>query len=92
MCWVHQSVDRYIVNLAAFHNAAKLRAVLPQDLWVSHASWPDRKQALEELGRRARNLILTKSQETKRKTAETKERKKEKARQVDEATGGADSE
>jgi hypothetical protein len=70
---VHNSLDRYIINSHAFHNAHLLRATLPRDLLAPILLFPDRRVKHDELASDLRETLDTKR--TKRAAAAEQKRK-----------------
>ncbi|KAJ7291708.1 hypothetical protein C8J57DRAFT_1588254 [Mycena rebaudengoi] len=70
---VHNSLDRYIINSHAFHNAHLLRATLPRDLLAPILLFPDRRVKHDELASDLRETLDTKR--TKQAAAAEQKRK-----------------
>jgi hypothetical protein len=71
----HQNKPWYIINTHAFHNAMKLRKLLPDHLTKPKHLYPNRHQRHREI---AKTLVVTQAEkkaETVRKAAETRARK-----------------
>ncbi|KAJ7734971.1 hypothetical protein B0H14DRAFT_3613787 [Mycena olivaceomarginata] len=77
---VHGSLDRFIINSHAFHNAHLLRATLPRDLLAPIPLFEDRKEKHDEFAEALRQKCATKiakkkAQPAGKKKATTKKRK-----------------
>ncbi|KAJ7502054.1 hypothetical protein B0H11DRAFT_1855007 [Mycena galericulata] len=70
---VHNTLDRYIINSHAFHNAHLLRATLPRDLLAPVPLFEDRRQKHDEFATALRGTLETKR--AKKKAAATLKRK-----------------
>ncbi|KAJ7441323.1 hypothetical protein B0H11DRAFT_1749852, partial [Mycena galericulata] len=57
---VHNTLDRYIINSHAFHNAHLLRATLPRDLLAPVPLFEDRRQKHDEFATALRGTLETK--------------------------------
>ncbi|KAJ6573622.1 hypothetical protein B0H10DRAFT_2084514 [Mycena sp. CBHHK59/15] len=65
---IHESLDRFIVNSHAFHNAHLLRAALPRDLLAPIPLFEDRRAKHDEFASTLRDTQAVKR--AKKKTAE----------------------
>ncbi|KAJ7779048.1 hypothetical protein B0H16DRAFT_1248372, partial [Mycena metata] len=52
---VHEPLDRFFINIHAFHNSHLLRATLPRDLVAPVPLFPDRQAKHYELAARLRD-------------------------------------
>jgi hypothetical protein len=72
----HKDNPWYVINTHAFHNAMKLRKILPRHLTQPKHYYPNRRERQLNI---AKELVVTqqaKREETKRKTAETRAKNK----------------
>ncbi|KAJ7433258.1 hypothetical protein B0H11DRAFT_2376311 [Mycena galericulata] len=70
---VHNSLDRFIINTHAFHNAHLLRATLPRNLVAPIPLFPDRQTKHHELASQLRQTLTSRKEiaaAKKRKRAE----------------------
>ncbi|KAJ7433313.1 hypothetical protein B0H11DRAFT_2165040 [Mycena galericulata] len=74
---IHKSLDRFIINTHAFHNAHLLRATLPRDLVAPILLFPDRQAKHHELATELRGNLAN-----KKAAAATKKRKHRKRRKT----------
>ncbi|KAJ6615715.1 hypothetical protein B0H10DRAFT_1801045, partial [Mycena sp. CBHHK59/15] len=63
---IHESLDRFIVNSHAFHNAHLLRAALPRDLLAPIPLFEDRRAKHDEFASTLRDTGSQTSQEENR--------------------------
>ena len=54
VCIEHQPIERFIINMHAFHNAHLIRASLPRSLVVPIPLYPDRQRTHFECAERLR--------------------------------------
>lgn len=76
---VHESLDRFIINSHAFHNAHLLRATLPRDLLAPIPLFEDRKVKHEEFAATLRVNWASKAAKRKAAAAEKPTTRKRKA-------------
>ncbi|KAJ7693871.1 hypothetical protein B0H17DRAFT_1132256 [Mycena rosella] len=69
---VHKSLDRFLINSHAFHNAHLLRATLPRDLLAPIPLFPDRRAKHDELADQLREQLTS-----RKARAATKKRQRE---------------
>ncbi|KAJ7062953.1 hypothetical protein C8F01DRAFT_1082526 [Mycena amicta] len=70
---IHKPVDRFIINMHAFHNAHLLRATLPRSLWAPVPLFPDRVSKHKEFAAQLRdNKSSRKAQLAERRAGTTK--------------------
>ncbi|KAJ7688946.1 hypothetical protein B0H14DRAFT_3668449 [Mycena olivaceomarginata] len=73
---VHESLDRFIINSHAFHNAHLLRATLPRDLLAPIPLFDDRKERHGEFAEALRKKRATKIPTKKTKPAGKRKRQR----------------
>lgn len=94
--------NRFVINTHAFHNAARLRAVLPRALTQPLPLHANRNDWLRQIGQKAYDATAAKKRATNEKRAATVARKRKakglparahssKKRRVEEDTATADS-
>ncbi|KAK7451321.1 hypothetical protein VKT23_012663 [Stygiomarasmius scandens] len=71
----HQPVDRYFINLYAFHNAHLVRRTLPRNLTTPMPVFLDRAQERARCAKTLRDLLAPRKEQTQKKRQETAQRK-----------------
>ncbi|KAJ7688271.1 hypothetical protein B0H17DRAFT_908252, partial [Mycena rosella] len=56
---IHKSLDRFLINTHAFHNAHLLRAILPRDLIALIPLFTERRVKHDELATQLRENVST---------------------------------
>ncbi|KAJ7195190.1 hypothetical protein GGX14DRAFT_537297 [Mycena pura] len=77
---VHNKLDRFIINMHAFHNAHLLRATIGRDLWAPIPLFDDRKAKHDDFSAQLRDTRAARSSKRKGKADSQIERPRKRGR------------